>query len=164
MISFRQTLAFKALAVMLCCFPFGLLAQSDTTAIDTTGENDAMETVYPLIYYKIEKPRSTASASVIPGTSIHHVPVMSFPIGLAGQLPGLKVSQTNGQPLSESVSMLLRGRTPLVLIDGIPRSITEIGIEEIESVTVLKDAVALAMLGVRGAGGAISVVTKKERL
>ncbi|WP_114791277.1 SusC/RagA family TonB-linked outer membrane protein [Niabella yanshanensis] len=161
MISFRQTLALKAVVVMICCLPLGLLAQSDTTAINTMSENDSAQTIYPLIFYKIKKSGSTASASVVPGTSIRHTPVMSFPAGLAGQLPGLKINQTNGQPLNEGISMLLRGRSPLVLIDGIPRSITEIGIEEIESVTVLKDAVALAMLGVRGAGGAISVVTKK---
>ncbi|HTG55275.1 MAG TPA: TonB-dependent receptor plug domain-containing protein, partial [Niabella sp.] len=149
MISFRQTLALKAVVVMICCLPLSLTAQSDTTAIDTMSENDSAQTIYPLIFYKIKKSRSTASASVVPGTAIYHTPVMSFPVGLAGQLPGLKVSQTNGQPLNEGMSMLLRGRTPLVLIDGIPRSITEIGIEEIESVTVLKDAVALATLGVR---------------
>lgn len=161
MISFRQTLALKAVVVMICCLPLSLLAQSDTTAVDTMSENDSVQTIYPLIYYNIKKSRSTASASVVNGTAIHHTPVTSFPMGLAGQLPGLKISQTNGQPLNEGMSMLLRGRTPLVLIDGIPRSLTEIGIEEIESVTVLKDAVALAMLGVRGAGGALSVVTKK---
>lgn len=161
MISFKQKLAVKAVVVILCCFPFCLLAQSDTTAIDTKHKNDSISTIYPFVYYNIPKSKSTASASVIPGTAFSHTPAISFPMGLAGQLPGLEISQTNGQPLNEGLSMLLRGRTPLVLIDGIPRSLTEIGIEEIESVTVLKDAVALAMLGIRGANGAVSIVTKK---
>lgn len=154
----RRNLSMKTVVLALCCYPVWATAQSNAAAASMKGEPDS---TYSLIYYKIKKGNATSSASVLPGTAIAHMPVISYPIALAGQLPGLKVTQTNGQPLNEGMSTSIRGRSPLILIDGIPRSGTEIGIEEIESVTVLKDAVALAMLGVRGAGGAISIVTKK---
>lgn len=151
--SFRQSWSAKMLVLAFGCYPFWAAAQS---AIP-----DSVSSNYPLIYYNINKSKATSFASVLPGTAIAHMPVISYTTALAGQLTGLKTTQNNGQPLNDGMSTLLRGRSPLILIDGIPRSVTEIGVEEIESITVLKDAVALAMLGVRGAGGAISIVTKK---
>lgn len=122
---------------------------------------DSLKNLKQQIYFKTPSNLSTASTAAISGSEFANVPVVSYPMALAGRLPGLTVTQTNGQPLNESFSVNLRGQTPVILIDGIPRSLTEIGINEIESVTVLKDAVSLAMLGIRGSGGALSIVTKK---
>ncbi|WP_437917861.1 SusC/RagA family TonB-linked outer membrane protein [Sphingobacterium sp. LRF_L2] len=158
MIFFKQLLGVKAVVLFLCCIPIYTKAQLDKSTI--SNNNDTLKT-YPLIYYSIPQDNSVSSVAILSGNKIAHTPVASYPLALSGTLTGLRVNQTNGQPLNEEISIALRGRSPMILIDGIPRSVTEIGMQEIESITVLKDAVSLGMLGIRGAGGAISIVTKK---
>lgn len=113
------------------------------------------------IYHTVPANLATASAGTIYGPDITRFPVASFSGALSGRVAGFIVSQNSGQPGSEGMELSLRGRTPIVLIDGIPRPLTVINLEEIESVTVLKDAMATAMLGSRAANGAILVTTKK---
>lgn len=112
---------------------------------------------------------STVSTQTIYNSTLLKHPVNSITNALSGQFAGLNTQQSSGQPGFDAVSLSLRGRTPIVLIDGIPRLITTITLEEIESVTVLKDAMSTALLGVRGANGALSIITKqgyngKERI
>lgn len=78
-----------------------------------------------------------------------------------GRLAGLLTSQNSGEPGNDGYSLSLRGQEPLVLLDGVAQSFSSINPEQIESVTVLKDALATAMLGIRGANGAILITTKK---
>src|SRR5690606_18961003 len=80
---------------------------------------------------------------------------------LSGRLAGLKIEQSSGEPGYDAFTFSLRGQAPLILVDGIPQGLTSLNPEQIESVTVLKDAVSTAMLGVRGAGGAVLITTKK---
>ncbi|MBK3518891.1 SusC/RagA family TonB-linked outer membrane protein [Carboxylicivirga marina] len=90
---------------------------------------------------------------------------------LYGQIPGLTVLQNGGDFWSsESASMFVRGQAnldntsaPLVLIDGFERKLSTITVEEIESVTVLKDAGATAIYGQRGANGVIVITTKRGK-
>ena len=130
-------------------------------AAQDSSIEDSLKELKQFIFFQTPRRLSTASSAVVTGAEIARTPVFSYPLALAGRLTGLNVIQGNGQPLNEGWSLTLRNQDPLILIDGIPRSVTEIGMEEIESVTVLKDAVATAMLGVRGSGGALSVITKK---
>lgn len=83
-------------------------------------------------------------------------------IGLInGRLAGLRISQGSGEPGNESYGMQLRGMDPVVIVDGNPdRPMMIINPEEIESITLLKDALAIAMLGMRGANGAVLITTK----
>jgi TonB-dependent Receptor Plug Domain. len=160
MLELKSLLKSKTAYAMLFCFPLWSYAQQDVS-LEKTLEQDSISNINQLIYFKTPKQHSTASVSKLSGNAIATIPAFGYLTALAGQLPGLKVNQGNGQPLNEDVSYQLRGRTPIILIDGIPRSVTEIGMQEIESISVLKDAVSLAMLGIRGADGAISIVTKK---
>ncbi|WP_426791890.1 SusC/RagA family TonB-linked outer membrane protein [Sphingobacterium sp. WOUb80] len=160
MLELKSLLKSKTAYAMLFCFPLWSYAQQDVS-LEKTLEQDSISKIHQLIYFKTPKQHSTASVSKLSGNAIATTPTFGYLTSLAGQLPGLKVNQSNGQPLNEDVSYQLRGRTPIILIDGIPRSVTEIGMQEIESISVLKDAVSLAMLGIRGADGAISIVTKK---
>ena len=87
---------------------------------------------------------------------------------LAGKISGLTAIQGNGQPGADDVAMYLRGvgttndASPLVLIDGVPREgLRVIDPNEIESISVLKDASATAVFGVRGANGVIIITTKR---
>lgn len=90
---------------------------------------------------------------------------------LQGQLPGLSVIQNSGEPGNENVQLRIRGvgtfsnagNSPLVIVDGIPGSLGVINPNDIESVTVLKDAAAAAIYGSQGANGVVVVKTKKGK-
>lgn len=86
---------------------------------------------------------------------------------LYGQLPGLTVLQNGGDIWSQNPSFFVRGvatlgpKAPLVLVDGFERDLGSLSVAEIESISVLKDAGALAIYGVKGANGVILVTTKR---
>lgn len=88
---------------------------------------------------------------------------------LAGKVTGLSTVQYSGQPGEDDPNTYIRGigslstatSTPLILVDGVERSFTQMDPNEIESLTVLKDASATAVFGVRGANGVILVTTKR---
>jgi TonB-linked SusC/RagA family outer membrane protein len=90
---------------------------------------------------------------------------------LQGQLPGLSVIQNSGEPGNESIQLRIRGlgtfssagNNPLVIVDGIPGSLSVINPNDIESVTVLKDASAAAIYGSQGANGVVVIKTKKGK-
>jgi len=89
---------------------------------------------------------------------------------LAGQVAGVIAVQRSGEPGYDNSDFWIRGMnsfgantTPLVLIDGIERSLDNISPEEIESFSILKDATATAVYGVRGANGVILVQTKRGK-
>jgi TonB-linked SusC/RagA family outer membrane protein len=90
---------------------------------------------------------------------------------LQGQLPGLSVVQNSGEPGNENLQLRIRGvgtfsgagNNPLVIVDGLPGSLSVINPNDIESVTVLKDAASAAIYGSRGANGVIVVKTKKGK-
>jgi TonB-linked SusC/RagA family outer membrane protein len=90
---------------------------------------------------------------------------------LQGQLPGLSVIQNSGEPGNENVQLRIRGvgtfssagNNPLVIVDGIPGNLGIINPNDIESVTVLKDAAAAAIYGSQGANGVLVVKTKKGK-
>lgn len=91
---------------------------------------------------------------------------------LAGQLAGVIAVQRSGEPGADGSSFWIRGissfkgtgTSPLVLVDGIERTLDDISPAEIESFSVLKDAAASAVYGVRGANGVILVKTKRGKL
>ena len=90
---------------------------------------------------------------------------------LQGQLPGLQVVQGSGEPGNENISLRIRGistfsgagNDPLVIVDGIPGSIGILNPNDIESVSLLKDAASAAIYGSRGANGVIMIKTKKGK-
>ncbi|RZK01513.1 MAG: SusC/RagA family TonB-linked outer membrane protein, partial [Flavobacterium sp.] len=80
---------------------------------------------------------------------------------LYGKLPGLYVVQNNFQLGSDEPNISLRGRSPLIVIDGVPRSYLSIDPEQIESVTVIKDALGTSLYGMKAADGVLLVTTKR---
>ena len=93
-------------------------------------------------------------------------PVTSTAQLLQGMNAGLMVSQTSGQPGQEGMLMRIRGigtlnnSAPLVIVDGFESSIANVSPDDIESVSVLKDAASCAIYGNRGANGVVLVTTK----
>ncbi|MBE9665725.1 SusC/RagA family TonB-linked outer membrane protein [Mucilaginibacter boryungensis] len=112
-------------------------------------------------YNTVPQNLAIASTDAVYNKDIVKSPVTSFRNALSGRLAGLYTLQSSGLAGSDGASLTLRGQSPIIIIDGVVANITAFDLEEIESVTVLKDALATAMLGVRGSHGAILVTTKK---
>ena len=80
---------------------------------------------------------------------------------LYGKIAGLNVYQGSGTSSDNVSSLQVHGKSPLVLVDGFPRSISDLTSLEIESVYLLTDAASTAMYGVRGANGVLMITTKR---
>jgi TonB-linked SusC/RagA family outer membrane protein len=140
------------------------------TRIDIILTEDAelLEEVV-VVGYGIQKKASvTAAISSVNTKELKQSSAANLSAALAGRLPGLTAIQTSGQPGSDEVSLYLRGvgtlnnASPLILIDGIPRdNISKIDPNEVESISILKDASATAVFGVRGANGVVMVTTRR---
>lgn len=93
--------------------------------------------------------------------------VSSLGAALTGNLPGVTTMASTGRPGDEDPRIVIRGVTswnnsePLVLVDGIERPISTVDINSVQSVSVLKDASATAVYGVKGANGVILITTKR---
>ena len=116
-----------------------------------------------------KKVNLTGAVSAGAGGDISKRPVANAAILLQGQIPGLRVNQGLGQPGGEGTSFRIRGQgtfssagsDPLILINGVPGSMTNLDPSVIESVSVLKDAASAAIYGARAANGVILVTTKQ---
>jgi TonB-linked SusC/RagA family outer membrane protein len=114
-----------------------------------------------------EVEKVTSSIDVVYADQLEKSTAMNPEESLYGQLTGLSVLQNGGEPWNRSPDMFIRGRgtfnnsSILVLVDGFERDMASLALEEIESVSVLKDGAALAIYGQRGANGAILVTTKR---
>lgn len=111
----------------------------------------------------------TGSISSIKTEQIQQSPAANLNVSLAGRLPGLTSIQTNGEPGRDATRLYLRGRgttngqNPLILVDGVERDLNYIDPNEVEDITILKDASSTAMFGVRGANGVVLVTTKRGK-
>lgn len=125
-----------------------------------------MDEVVIVGYGEQKKVNLTGAVSQISGEEFEDRPVTQLTQALQGQVPNLNVVFGSGQP-GTSGSVNVRGNTsingggPLILIDGILGTLDRINVNDVESVTVLKDASAAAVYGARGAFGVILVTTKK---
>jgi len=92
--------------------------------------------------------------------------VTNLGMALTGNLPGVVTTSSTGMPGGEDPQILIRAQTtwndssPLILVDGIERPLGSLDISSVESVSVLKDASATAVFGVKGANGVILITTK----
>ncbi len=90
---------------------------------------------------------------------------------LQGNIPGVTAIQGSGVPGQNNMKIFVRGRSswngeggPLVLVDGIKRSMSDIDMNDVENISVLKDASATAVFGVEGANGVIIITTKRGKI
>ena len=116
-----------------------------------------------------KKETLTGAISSVKTEALLRSPNTNVANSLAGQITGLSTVATSGQPGNEDPTIFIRGAgsltdgasAPLILVDGVERAFTQMDPNEIESVTVLKDASATAVFGVRGANGVILVTTRR---
>lgn len=125
-----------------------------------------------VVAYGVQKKVSqTGAISSIKNEDLTRTPVSSVTNVLAGQLSGVSTVQTSGEPGSDAAEIFVRGKAtfseegakPLIQVDGVERDMWDIDPNEIESISVLKDASATAVFGVRGANGVILVTTKRGK-
>ncbi|MBB3187970.1 SusC/RagA family TonB-linked outer membrane protein [Microbacter margulisiae] len=127
----------------------------------------ALNEVVAIGYGTVSKKDLTGSVAAVTGKSIASIPVSNLAQAMQGKLPGVNIISQDGRP-DASVSILVRGGTsisqsnqPLVLIDGVPGSLSDIPTDQVKSIFVLKDASSTAIYGARGANGVILVTTKQ---
>ncbi|HWV65756.1 TonB-dependent receptor [Chitinophaga sp.] len=108
----------------------------------------------------------TGSISQVDGVRLRSRPVANVMAALQGTATGLVVTRSNGQPGREGFNIQIRGvgsssgsNTP-VIVDGVPGSLAVLNPDDIESVSILKDAAAASIYGARGAGGVVLVTTR----
>lgn len=158
----------KVKLFLLFCSLVGTVSTNATTeksTVETTVKDSALISVP---YTSLKKSDFSGAAEVISGAVIEDVPVQHLSNALTGRLSGLYTIQTTGEPGGDQASMYIRGRRTngegvLVLVDGQERSFGMIQPQEIESITLLKDASASALYGMRAANGVLMIKTKTGR-
>lgn len=131
-------------------------------------DNNTLDEVVVVGYGAQKKISVTGSVASIQTKDLLKSSQSNLSAALSGRLPGLATMQTSGRPGGDDVTLYLRGvsstngASPLILIDGVPRSgIGSLDPNEVASVTVLKDASATAVFGVRGANGVLLITTRR---
>ena len=129
-------------------------------------DNAALDEVVVIGYQTVRRRDLTGSVASVSGKNVSAAPVANLTQALQGKLPGVNIVSQDGRP-DASVSIRVRGggsisqsNEPLVLIDGIAGSMSDIPADQVESIDVLKDASSTAIYGARGANGVILVTTK----
>lgn len=109
----------------------------------------------------------TGAVASISGSELQNKPVPNATAALQGVSPGVTVTRSSGQPGKETYGIRIRGlssandASALILVDGIEQDLNLINPEDIESISVLKDAAAASIYGARAAAGVVLVTTKK---
>ena len=135
--------------------------------IEMEPEAQNLDEVVVVAYGQQKKVSVTGSMSSINNEALLKSPSASLGNAISGKLPGLSTVQYSGLPGADDPVILIRGQSsfngssPLILVDGVERSFTQIDPNEVADITVLKDASATAVYGVRGANGVILVTTKR---
>ena len=121
-----------------------------------------------IVAYGVQKKVTmTGAVASVKNEALTRTSIGSVSNVLGGQMAGLTTVQTSGEPGADAAEIYIRGKAtwgdakPLVQVDGVERSMNDIDPNEIESISILKDASATAVFGVRGANGVILITTKR---
>lgn len=142
------------------------------TTINVTLAEDAigLDEVVAIGYGTEKRVNVIGSVAQISAEKLENRPVSSLSNALAGQMTGVTVIQSSGKPGFDAGEIRIRGvgsfgATPsaLILVDGIPSTMNEINPNDIETISVLKDASSAAIYGARSANGVILITTKKGK-
>ena len=134
-----------------------------------TGDQSALDEVIVVAFGTAKKSAFTGSAKVVGSEELALSQVSDVTSALAGAVPGVQLTSSNGAPGASSTirirgfSSLGAGMDPLVIVDGAPYSgdLNNLNPNDVESMTVLKDAASNALYGARGANGVIMITTKR---
>ena len=139
-----------------------------TVRMKTNAE--LLDEVMVVAYGTAKKSAFTGSASVVSSEDIGKIQSSNAVNALSGKVSGVQLNNASGQPGATTptirirgISSIMAGNDPLVILDGVPYDgdLNNISSQDIESMTVLKDAASNALYGARGANGVIIITTKK---
>jgi TonB-linked SusC/RagA family outer membrane protein len=149
---------------------------ADKSSVDVILQSSSqdMNEVVILGYQPKKRITNTGSASQISAADVRTVPTANVQNTLSGRLPGFFSQQTSGQPGRDAASFYIRGlssingsNTPLIIVDDIEYQadqLQQINVNEIETITILKDASTTAIYGVKGANGVLVVTTRRGKI
>lgn len=138
--------------------------------ITMESNDELLDEVVVVGYGTQKKVTMTGAVSNVGSKEILKAPVGNLGNALQGKLPGVQTMQPSGMPGDDSPAIRIRGvgslnsAEPLVLVDGVERSFNQIDPNEVADISILKDASATAVFGVRGANGVILVTTKRGEI
>ena len=133
-------------------------------------DTESLEETIVIAYGTATKSSFTGSASMVDAQTIESRVSTDVTSALAGTTPGVQVISSSGDPASSGTTIRIRGigsmsasNSPLYIVDGMPfdGSISDINPNDVESMSVLKDAAASAIYGARGANGVVLITTKR---
>jgi TonB-linked SusC/RagA family outer membrane protein len=145
---------------------------SGKTSVTVTLREDAelLDEVVIVGYGSQKKESVVGAISQVSSKELLRSPAANVSQAIAGKIPGVITTQTSGAPGADDAQIFIRGRAtfagdaqPLILVDGIERAFAQIAPDDIETISVLKDASATAVYGVRGANGVMLITTKRGR-
>ena len=142
---------------------------SEPITIVLHPDTDPYAHVVPVAFNTQQKKYLTDSRSVVSGEELQRYPVTVLQNAFNSVLPGVETYEWSSEPGWTETQMYVRGirtmnqsaRNPLIIVDDVERDLSFLDAFPIESVTVLKDAAATALYGMRGANGVILVTTKR---
>ena len=145
---------------------------SGNVSVTMVESDNSLDEVMVVAYGTAKKSSFTGSAAVIKSEDIAKVQTSNAVEAIKGKVSGVQMVQASGQPGAASptirvrgVSAILAGNDPLIIVDGTPYGgdLNNLNPQDIESLTVLKDAASNALYGARGANGVIMVTTKRSK-
>jgi len=136
------------------------------------ADNSLINEVVVVGYGQAKRITLTGAVSAINGKELQKVPVSSVQNALAGKLPGFFSQQRSGQPGKDASDFFIRGvsslnsdgNKPLIIVDDVEYTydqLSQINVNEIESISILKDASTTAIYGIKGANGVLVVKTRR---
>ena len=145
-----------------------VVAVAGKTVINVTLSVDSqfLDEVVVVGYGTQKKVNLTGSVAMIGSEEMAARPISNVTSGLQGMLPGVTVVNATGEPGNSNTTIRVRGigtignANPLILIDGVEGDLSAINPEDIESVSVLKDAASASIYGARAANGVLLVTTR----
>lgn len=139
--------------------------------INVTMAEDAIgiDEVVAIGYGAQKKVNLTGSISTVSSKDLESMPANNVASMMQGRMPGVTITQNSGQPGKEGITIRVRGvgtmnnSDPMIIVDGLESSMSDINPSDIESVTTLKDASASSIYGTRAANGVILITTKRGK-
>jgi len=139
-------------------------------AVQLKPASGTMQDVVVIGYGSQKKVNLTGAVASVSGDVLTQRPAPNAATLLQGRMAGLQVTQPSAEPGRDNPTFLIRGRgsfggstVPLVLIDGVTGNFNNLSPDDIESVTILKDAASASIYGARAANGVVLVTTKKGK-
>ncbi len=148
------------------------VASSGTIDVELHPDSEFIDETIVVAYGTATRSSFTGSASMVGTELIAERAISNVTSALAGTAPGVQVISSSGDPASGGSTIRIRGigsmsasNSPLYIVDGMPfdGSISDINPNDVESMSILKDAAASAIYGARGANGVVLITTKRAR-